>query len=105
MKIIAIIATKNRVQYLEKSLQSIEKQIYQPFQIIVTSDSDEQFKDEEIKLCELYHATLIHNSLTNNYAGNLNSAITYVINHCLSNISILDEIYVAFLGSLAPQSK
>ena len=97
MKIIAIIATKNRVQYLEKSLQSIEKQIYQPFQIIVTSDSDEQFKDEETKLCELYHATLIHNSLTNNYAGNLNSAITYVINHCLSNISIVDEIYVAFL--------
>ena len=97
MKIIAIIATKNRIKFLAKSLQSIEKQIIKPSEIIVTSDSDEQFKDEEIKLCELYHANLIHNSLTNNYAGNLNSAITYIINHCLSNISILDEIYVAFL--------
>lgn len=97
MKIIAIIATKNRINFLAKSLQSIEKQIIKPSEIIVTSDSDEQFQKEEDGLCKLYHATLIHNSLSKNYAGNLNSAITYFINHSLSNISILDEIYVAFL--------
>ena len=36
MKIIAIVATKNRINFLEKSLQSIEKQIIKPSEIIVT---------------------------------------------------------------------
>lgn len=97
MKIITIVATRNRINFLAKSLQSIEKQIIKPSEIIVTSDSDEKYQKEEDELCKLYHATLIHNSLSKNYAGNLNSAITYLINHSLSNISILDEIYVAFL--------
>ncbi|MBO6073025.1 glycosyltransferase [bacterium] len=97
MKIIAIIATKNRIELLAKSLQSIEKQIIKPSEIIVTSDSDEQYQNEEDELCKLYHATLIHNHLTKNYAGNLNSAITYLVKQFINNLWMLDNIYLAFL--------
>ena len=97
MKIIAIIATKNRINFLKQSLLSINNQIEKPDQIIVTSDSDEQYQQAEASLCNLYHATLIRNHLTKNYAGNLNTAITYLVKQFIDNLSILNETYLAFL--------
>ncbi|MBO6072974.1 glycosyltransferase [bacterium] len=56
MRIIVIIATKNRFSFLIQSLESVHNQTLKPSEIIVTSDSDESLQDKEYELCKKYNA-------------------------------------------------
>ena len=97
MKIIVIIATKNRYQYLLKSLESVKKQTVRPNVIIVTSDSNESEFIKEQELCNKYNAIYIKNQFSHNYAGNLNTAIIYYLKHHLNDLYEIKNTYFAFL--------
>ncbi|MBR4486217.1 glycosyltransferase [bacterium] len=97
MKIIVIIATKNRYQYLLKSLESVKKQTVRPNVIIVTSDSNESEFIKEQELCNKYNAIYIKNQFSHNYAGNLNTAIIYNLKHHLNELYEIKNTYFAFL--------
>ncbi len=96
MKIIGVIATKNRNYLLKKAISSALNQ-KKLDELIVVSDSDEEtFIKDEI-LCK-DKCSFLKNKYTRNYAGNLNTALDYIV---LKYIIILKEnpnnIYIAFL--------
>ena len=97
MKIIVIIATKNRYQFLLKSLESVKKQTVKPDQIIVTSDSHDSEIIKEQELCEKYDAIWIKNKFSHNYAGNLNTALVYYLSNSLNDLWDIQNTYIAFL--------
>ncbi len=87
-EIIVIIATKDRVGFLEQSLKCAKNQSHEPNYLVVTSDSqDKNTQDCERKLCEKFGAQFIKNRRTKEcYAGNLNSAINHILSHYVFNL-------------------
>ena len=50
MKIYCVIATKNRLELLQKALHSVEDQTKVPNKIIIVSDSDDDIYEKEKNL-------------------------------------------------------
>lgn len=94
--IIGIIATKNRSAFLKKALESALNQSVKCDELIVVSDSDEDnFVIDESLCCG--KCTFMKNKYEHNYAGNLNSAVDYVVLQSIKNKVSFDSIYLAFL--------
>lgn len=97
-KYISIIATKNRINLLNIAIQSVLSQTKQPDEVIIASDSDENNQLKEKELCSNFGFTFIKNIYTRNYAGNLNSAIDYIVSsRMIEENSSIDDIFIAFL--------
>ncbi len=97
MKIIGIIATKNRNELLCNAIKSALSQTRKLEELIIVSDSDEECLDKDKKLCENI-CTFLKNQYTRNYAGNLNTAIDYIVLKYIINLKENpNNIYVAFL--------
>ena len=98
MKIYCVIATKNRLELLQKALHSVEDQTKVPNKIIIVSDSDDDIYEKEKNLI-LKNSILLRDKYEHNYAGNLNTAIDYIIKEEINNEQIFDisNIYIAFL--------
>lgn len=96
-KIIGIIATKNRNHLLKIALASALNQTRRLDELIVVSDSDGDCFEDDKDLCN-GKCTFLKDRYTRNYAGNLNTAIDYVVLHYLiQNEDNPDNIYIAFL--------
>jgi len=98
MRIYCVIATKNRVELLQKALNSVHNQTKKPNKIIIVSDSDHDNYEKEKNLA-LNNSVILRDKYESNYAGNLNTAIDYIITEEYNNQSIFDisGIYIAFL--------
>lgn len=97
-KYISIIATKNRINLLNIAIQSVLSQTKQPDEVIIASDSDENNQLKEKKLCSNFGFTFIKNIYAKNYAGNLNSAIDYIVSsRMIEENNSIDDIFIAFL--------
>ena len=98
MSIYCVITTKNRVELFQKALKSVQEQTKKPNKIIVVSDSDHDNYEKEKNLA-LNNAVILRDKYESNYAGNLNTAIDYIIKEEYNNQSIFDisNIYIAFL--------
>ena len=98
MSIYCVIATKNRVELLQKAFNSVLEQTKKPNKIIIASDSDDNNYEQEKNLV-LNKAVILRDKYERNYAGNLNTAIDYIIKEEYNNQSIfnISDIYVAFL--------
>ncbi len=96
--IIAIIATKNRISLFEKTANSIFRQIKNPTLTIVASDSSDENYEIEKSICAKYGFIIIRDEYEHNYAGNLNSAIDFIIREYVIN-GLVDpkETFLAFL--------
>ena len=101
MKIYCVITTKNRVEFLEKALSSVRGQTKKPDKIIIASDSDDDNYKAERNFIEnnTDNIVLLKDEYEHNYAGNLNTAIDYIIREEIRAQSIFDisKIYLAFL--------
>ena len=101
MKIYCVITTKNRVEFLEKALSSVRGQTKKPDQIIIASDSDDDNYKTERNFIKnnTDNIVLLKDEYEHNYAGNLNTAIDYIIREEIRAQSIFDisKIYLAFL--------
>lgn len=97
-KIIVIIATKNRVNLLKKAMDSVLIQIKQPHEVIVVSDSNKENKEKEKQECNESKFTFLENKFTSNYAGNLNTAISYIIQkYLIESNNLFNNLFIAFL--------
>ncbi|MGP1580167.1 MAG: glycosyltransferase [Wolinella sp.] len=101
-EIIVIIATKDRVGFLEQSLKCVKNHSHEPNYLVVTSDSqDKNTQNRERELCEEFGAKFIQNRRTKEcYAGNLNSAIDHILSHYAFNLHrerSPEACFVAFL--------
>lgn len=97
VRIIGIIATKNRNELLKNALNSAINQTHKLDELIVVSDSDDDAFEKDRSLCE-GKCIFTRDIYTRNYAGNLNTAIdSLVLRHIIENGENPDDIYVAFL--------
>jgi glycosyltransferase involved in cell wall biosynthesis len=96
-RIVAIIATKNRPELLKNALASVLRQTRKPDLFIVTSDSTpDNFKAEQALVGD--SATLIQDQYAHNYAGNLNTAIDFLLRQEIHKVPFdIDDIFCAFL--------
>ncbi len=94
--IYAVIATKNRVNFLKKSLKSILLQTTKVDKIIVVSNSSvDNIKKEKLILKNIKDVIYIQNNNGINYASNLNKAIDWII---INNPNCnYEDIYIALL--------
>lgn len=96
--IIVVVATKNRVDFLRKALESISIQTKNPLDVFVTSDSNPDNEIEEKNLCLKYNYNYVKNKYSHNYAGNLNTVIECIfIKYAYDNCYDLNNLYIAFL--------
>ena len=85
VRIIGIIATKNRNDLLKNALNSAINQTHKLDELIVVSDSDDDAFEKDRSLCE-GKCIFIRDIYTRNYAGNLNTAIdSLVLRHIIEN--------------------
>ncbi|HHT7686755.1 TIGR00725 family protein [Pasteurella multocida] len=97
-KYIVVIATKNRLELLNTAIQSILSQSKQPNEVIITSDSNSDNQIQEQALCSKFGFTFVKNKHVQNYAGNLNSAIDYIISsRMIERNESIDNTFIAFL--------
>ncbi len=96
MKIVAIVTTKNRLELLQKALQSISAQKRKPDLTIVVSDSSTDC-DSEKTLCDQIGAILLRDAFTHNYAGSLNTALYYLLEQDLFCPHDYSRTYIATL--------
>lgn len=98
MSIYCVIATKNRVELLQKALNSVHEQTKKPNKIIIVSDSSNDNYEKEKQLA-LNNEVILRDEYEHNYAGNLNTAIDYIIKEEFNNQSTfnISNIYIAFL--------
>lgn len=97
-KIIAILTTKNRIDFFKNSSNSIHNQTKKPDITIVISDSNNENKIQEKEICKEYDFIFLENSNEKNYAGSLNTAIKYIIeNEIIKNNQDPREIFIASL--------
>lgn len=93
MDVICVIATKNRLNWLKRAINSVLNQTEKVDYFFVVSDStDENFYVEKEFLCDK-NCVLLRNKYSKNYAGNLNTAIDHIIS---SNIKI-QNTFIALL--------
>ena len=96
--IIVVVATKNRVDILQKALESITVQTKKPLDVFVTSDSTIENEIIEKNLCAKYNFHYIKDKYSHNYAGNLNTAIEYIFSkYAYNNRYNLSNLFIAFL--------
>lgn len=96
--IIAVVATKNRVGLLPKALESISLQRKAPLEVIVVSDSNDDFVAQEKQLCSQYGFVYLRDRYSHNYAGNLNTAIEDIVARYLYDQQWdPNNLYIAFL--------
>lgn len=96
--IITIIATKNRINFLNKAIKSVKEQTRKSDYIIVASDSKLKNYQIEKQLCIENKIILLRNKNSKNYGGNLNTAIDFVIKELvLKNNLNIDNILISFL--------
>lgn len=97
-EIIVVIATKNRPDLFALASGSVSKQTKKPSEVIVTSDSTDENKEIERSICLYYGFTFIEDKYTHNYAGNLNTAIDYIIKaKLIDSKEGIKDTYIAFL--------
>ena len=97
MKIIGIIATKNRFEYFERALKSAITQKRRLDELIVVSDSEADMKGRERQLTESASAYFLDDEREHNYAGSLNTAIHFILTKELFGLTDSEQTYVAFL--------
>lgn len=97
MKIIGIIATKNRFEYFERALKSAITQKRRLDELIVVSDSEADMKEMERQLAESASAYFLDDEREHNYAGSLNTAIHFILTKELFGLTDSEQTYVAFL--------
>ena len=97
MKIIGIIATKNRFKYFERALKSAITQKRRLDELIVVSDSEADMKEIERQLAESASAIFLDDEREHNYAGSLNTAIHFILTKELFGLTDSEQMYVAFL--------
>lgn len=97
MKIIGIIATKNRFEYFERALKSAVTQKRRLDELIVVSDSEADMKEMERQLTESASAYFLDDEREHNYAGSLNTAIHFILTKELFGLTDSEQTYVAFL--------
>ncbi len=96
--VIAVVATKNRVEFLEKALYSISIQVKKPDRVIIVSDSVFENYQEEVVLAQKYNYEIIQDAYESNYAGSLNTAIDSILHNWITHRSFnLSNTYIAFL--------
>lgn len=97
--IIVVVATKNRVELLERSLISITKQTKKYLEAIVVSDSNSEIDiEKERQLCKKYNFTYLTDKYSHNYAGNLNTAIEAIFVKYIYDLSYdPKKLFIAFL--------
>lgn len=97
MRVIGIITTKNRTNLFEKAIESAINQTRKLDDLIVVSDSTPENYQVEMSICRQYDVKLLIDEFTSNYAGSLNTALTYIVNNEKQEKLALDEIYIACL--------
>ena len=97
MRIIGIITTKNRLEYFKKALFSACAQTRKPDILIVVSDSEKDTKEQERQLAESCSAVYLEDEREHNYAGSLNTAIHFLLQRELFELSDYENTYVALL--------
>ncbi len=78
-ELIVVIATKNRNELLNEALRSVCLQTKKPDEVVVVSDSIEETKKADRKSSIKCGFTFLEDKYTHNYAGNLNTAIDYIV--------------------------
>ncbi|MGD9678789.1 MAG: glycosyltransferase [Vulcanibacillus sp.] len=97
-KVIGIITTKNRFELFKLACASALNQSRSLDELIVVSDSRESIYDEEMSFIDEKDTTLIRNVNSKNYAGSLNTAVSYIIKKYYIKEKIdINSIYVALL--------
>ncbi len=97
-KIIGIITTKNRPEFLEHAIESAVNQSRPLDKLIISSDSDDPSAiTQERKLAERYNVSYLSNYHAHNCSGVRNNAILTYITENTRSISSFGNTYVAFL--------
>src|SRR5574344_1692738 len=98
-QVIGIIATKNRPRLLLKALNSALSQSKPLDELIVVSDSDGDTFAEDRRICSCSKdVRFVHDKYARNYAGNLNTAIDFLIREQIDAGTFNPaETYLAFL--------
>lgn len=97
-EIIVVIATKNRPELLATAIQSVITQKRSANEVILVSQSNLDNQHIEKQLCQQHQFTFLQNKNADNYAGNLNTAIEYIIkNRLLIQNKKIDNTFIAFL--------
>lgn len=97
-KVIGIITTKNRFEFLERAFASAINQSKVLHEIIISSDSDDSTSIiKEISLAEQNNISYLQNNHAHNCSGVRNAAIMAYIKNNLQSIEDFDNTYVAFL--------
>lgn len=98
MRTIGIITTKNRLDFFKLAIGSAYNQTLPLNELIVVSDSENSVLAKEKSICDNNNAVLLTNQNTHNYAGSLNTALSYIIDsHCIKNRKGIEDIFIAFL--------
>ena len=97
-KVIGIITTKNRFEFLERAFASAINQSKVLHEIIISSDSDDSTSIiKERSLAEQNNISYLQNNHAYNCSGVRNAAIMAYIKNNLQSIEDFDNTYVAFL--------
>lgn len=97
-KVIGIITTKNRFEFLERAIDSAINQSKVLHEIIISSDSDDSTSIiKERSLAKQYNVSYLQNNHAHNCSGVRNAAIMAYIKNNLLSIEDFDNTYVAFL--------
>jgi glycosyltransferase involved in cell wall biosynthesis len=78
IKLSVAIVTRNRPDILERCLQSWRAQIVQPFEIVVSDDSSEDYISSIKDLCATFQCVYVSGPRTGLY-GNRNNAALMII--------------------------
>ncbi|VEU59630.1 glycosyltransferase family 2 protein [Mesomycoplasma neurolyticum] len=98
IKVIVIIATKNRSELLKKAILSVSSQTFAPHEIIVSSNSNIlEEKQNEKELKNRFNFTFLENDGAKNYGANLNATLTYIISKKIEKKLEFQNTYIAFL--------
>lgn len=96
-RIATIIATKNRPDFLKKAVASVKRQTHPSDFFIVVSDSNEENLPLD-RAAVGSGAIFLTDRYAHNYAGNLNTALDYLLSLELQRVPYsIDDLYVAFL--------
>lgn len=97
-ELIVVIATKNRSELLNEALRSVCLQTKKPDEVVVVSDSIEETKKVDRESSIRCGFTFLEDKYTHNYAGNLNTAIDYIVKtRLIGSKKGIDDVYLAFL--------
>ena len=97
-KVIGIITTKNRFEFLERAFASAINQSKVLHELIISSDSDDSTSIiKERSLAEQNNISYLQNNHAHNCSGVRNAAIMAYIKNNLQSIEDFDNTYVAFL--------